>query len=333
MSLAPAIDLQNLQKTYAGGVQALRGVDLFVGTGEVFGLLGPNGAGKSTLVKVMLTVVRPTCVTGTVLGEPVGHQATLGRIGYLPEHHRFPPYLTGRQVVELFGALAGMDRAPRRRRAAELLDTVGMGGWSSRKLGTYSKGMQQRIGLAAALINDPALVVLDEPTDGVDPVGRREIRDVLARIRDEGRTVLINSHLLSEVELICTQVAIMVQGRVVQRGTVEALTRDSARYEVLLRQQPPAWTLEVSLGARVENGAGIHANSAEQASAEGTPSLFRLVLPQLGSIELQGVLDRLRNECFEIVAVTPMRESLEDLFIRAVKDPETGKAFAPGAAR
>src|SRR5690348_13356024 len=154
-----------------------------VNRGEIFGLLGPNGAGKSTLVKIMTTIVRPTHAEGTILGNPVGHKPTLGRIGYLPENHRFPRYLTGRQTVEFFAALHKVDRRTRKRRAAELLETVGMAPDADRKTATYSKGMMQRIGLAQALVNDPALVVLDEPTDGVDPVGRRDIRDVIARLR------------------------------------------------------------------------------------------------------------------------------------------------------
>lgn len=328
-----AVDLRNVTKTYAGGVHALRGVELAVPRGAVFGLLGPNGAGKSTLVKLMLTVIHPTTAEGTVLGEPIGHLRTLARIGYLPEHHRYPAYLTGRQVIEFFGALAGMDRSTRKRRCAELLDLVGMAGWAERRLGTYSKGMQQRVGLAAALVNDPDLVVLDEPTDGVDPVGRREIRDVLARMREDGRTVLLNSHLLSEVEMVCTQVALMVQGKVIRRGTIEELTRESARYEILLRQAPPAWALDAAtnggtVGARVERGAGPLTNAVDP-----TGELQRLVLPQLSDERAQWIMDRLRAEGCAIIAVTPVRETLEDLFIRAVRDPVTGATLAPGAAQ
>src|SRR5687767_14835647 len=164
-----AIDLRNVTKVYKGKVHALRGIDMRVRRGEVFGLLGPNGAGKSTLVKIMMSVVRPTHARGTILGQPVAHKPTLARVGYLPENHRFPRYLTGRQILDLFGALAKVDRPTRRRRAAELLEVVGMSGSADRKISTYSKGMAQRIGLAQALINQPDLVVLDEPTDGVDP--------------------------------------------------------------------------------------------------------------------------------------------------------------------
>src|SRR3954451_1114319 len=142
-----------------------------VNRGEIFGLLGPNGAGKSTLVKIMTTIVRPSHAEGTILGNSIGHKPSLGRMGYLPENHRFPRYLTGRQIIEFFGALAKIDRPTRRKRAAELIDIVNMSDAADRKVGTYSKGMAQRIGLAQAMINDPDLILLDEPTDGVDPVG------------------------------------------------------------------------------------------------------------------------------------------------------------------
>src|SRR5271170_3411246 len=222
-----AIDLHGVNKRYrgrGGGVQALSDLTLQVNRGAVFGLLGPNGAGKSTLVKIMMTIVRPTSAAGTVLGKPVGDKTTLGRIGYLPEHHRFPRYLTGRQTLEFFAALSKVDRPTRKERTAELLEIVGMSAWADKKVSTYSKGMMQRIGLAQALIADPDLVVLDEPTDGVDPVGRRDIRGVLGRLREEGKTVFINSHLLSELEMLCDRVAILVRGKVAKQGTVDELT-------------------------------------------------------------------------------------------------------------
>src|SRR5688500_7001109 len=237
---ALAIDLHDVTKIYKGKVHALQGIEMQVRRGEVFGLLGPNGAGKSTLVKIMMSVVRPTHARGTVLGRPVAHKPTLARVGYLPENHRFPKYLTGRQILDLFGALAKVDRPTRRRRAAELLDVVGMTTAADRRISTYSKGMAQRVGLAQALINDPDLVVLDEPTDGVDPEGRRDIREVLQRLRGEGKTVFINSHLLSELEVISDRVAILVGGRVARQGTIDELTVAKQRYEVEVEPGPDA---------------------------------------------------------------------------------------------
>jgi ABC-2 type transport system ATP-binding protein len=310
-----AIDLHRVEKVYRGRVHALRGVEMQVHRGEIFGLLGPNGAGKSTLVKIMMTVVRPTHATGTLLGQRIGHKPTLGRVGYLPEHHRFPRYLTGRQTLDYFGALARVDRSTRRRRIGELLQTVGMADWADKKVSAYSKGMMQRVGLAQALVNDPELVVLDEPTDGVDPVGRREIRDVLLRLREQGKTVFLNSHLLSELEMVCDRVAILVQGDVRMQGTLEELTRESRRYEVVIDGAAPAW-----------------ATSRPDLRAEPQPGgQTRLALASAEPIDLQPVIDRLRHDHRVIIAVRPVRETLEDLFMRAVTDPETGRTLAPGA--
>jgi ABC-2 type transport system ATP-binding protein len=312
-----AIDLKNVRKTFKGKVHALRGVDMQVPLGEIFGLLGPNGAGKSTLVKIMLTVVKATSVSGSVLGEPIGRKSALRRIGYLPEKHRFPDYLTGRQAIEFAGAMTLVGRADRKKRAAELLELVGMADWADRQMGTYSKGMQQRVGLAAAMVNDPELVVLDEPTDGVDPVGRKEIRDVLVEMKRRGTSVFLNSHLLSELEMVCDRVAILVQGEVAAHGTIDELTSESRRYEIEIVGAAPAWAKDE--GLRI---------------APGTSELETLLVkPTADAAMVQDVLDRLRREGHTIVSVRPVRESLEDLFMRYVKDPVTGKTKAPGAIR
>jgi len=306
-----AIDIVDVTKTYSGRVRALDGVAMQVGRGEIFGLLGPNGAGKSTLVKIMTSIVRPTTARGTILGAPVGHRPTLARVGYLPEHHRFPPYLTGRQCVEFFGAMCLLRRAARKARAAALLETVGMAAWADRRIGTYSKGMQQRTGLAAALVNDPELVILDEPTDGVDPVGRREIRDVLLRMRDEGRTVFLNSHLLGEVELVSDRVAVMLKGRVEAQGSMQELTRDSLSWRVSVVGAAPPWC--AAAGSLVVDGERTHIDFKSDDLAH-----------------LQSLIDRLRAEGVQIVGVRETRESLEDLFIRLVRDVD-GRSKAVGA--
>lgn len=310
-----AIDLHDVAKIYKGKVHALRGITMQVHRGEVFGLLGPNGAGKSTLVKIMMTVVHPSRAEGTMLGECVGHKPTLARVGYLPEHHRFPRYLTGRQILDFYAALAGVDRATRKRKAAELLDTVGMTDWADKKIVDYSKGMMQRVGLAQALMNDPDLIVLDEPTDGVDPVGRREIRDVLIHLRDQKKTIFLNSHLLSELEMMCSRVAILVQGRVVRQGTLDELTRESQRYEVMIAGDVPD---------------AITSNPAikVQPSGEGR---FTVSIIGTDPEPVQPVLDALRAHHVTILSVKPARDSLEDLFMQAVVDPSTGKAHKPGA--
>jgi ABC-2 type transport system ATP-binding protein len=309
-----AIDLNHVKKVFRGKIHALRGIEMQVHPGEIFGLLGPNGAGKSTLVKIMMTVVRPTRAGGTMLGRPIGHKPTLRRIGYLPEHHRLPAYLTGRQVLEFYAALAKVPRRIRRKRSGELLETVGMADWAAKKVGSYSKGMQQRIGLAQALMNDPELIVLDEPTDGVDPVGRRDIRDVLIELKGQGKTVFLNSHLLSELEMVCDRVAILVQGVVVQQGTIDDLTAESRRYEIAIEGDAPEW-IEETENLRV-------------AASDGRCTL---ILKGSEPQAVQPIIDRLRGEQRTIISVRPVRETLEDLFMRAVTDPTTGLVLAPGA--
>jgi ABC-2 type transport system ATP-binding protein len=365
-----SIDLRNVAKVYKGRVHALQGVSMQVRRGEVFGLLGPNGAGKSTLVKIMMTVVRPTTCVGTILGRPVGEKAILARVGYLPENHRFPRYLTGRQTLEFFGALSKVDRPARRRRSAELLDTVGMTAWADRKIATYSKGMAQRNGLAQAMMGDPDLILLDEPTDGVDPVGRRDIRDVILRLREQGRSIFINSHLLSELEMICDRVAILVKGQVARQGTLDELTVAKQRYEVEVEANEDAAATREAIRRAV--GVPLYDVGAPGPPAPPPPppapppldyrsGVVPPVLPgpfprwpllrgTLGGgawVELDGLtlrlgvtgapaiqpaLDALRQQGLVIRRVQPMRQSLEDLFMEAVTDPTTGLTAAPGAA-
>ncbi len=315
------LDLHDVAKTYRGKVRALRGVDLRVHGGEVFGLLGPNGAGKSTLVKILMTVIRPTRCQGTLLGEPVGHKATLARVGYLPEHHKFPGYLTGAQVLDYYGAMAGVGRTLRRRRTSELLELVGMRDWANKRVGGYSKGMRQRVGVAQALVNDPDLVLLDEPTDGVDPVGRKDIRDIVVRMKERGKAVFINSHLLSELEQVCDRVAILVQGSVASQGTLDELTKDQQRYVIEIASSDTAQAQQML----DDTGDG----SLPDARLEGD----RLTLSTIDASAVQPMIDALRARGVTIRAIRPFRPSLEDLFMLAVRDPETGKSLAPGAAR
>lgn len=317
-----AVDLTNVAKTYRGKVHALRGIEMRVRRGEIFGLLGPNGAGKSTLVKILMTVIKPTRADGTMLGRPVGHKPTLARVGYLPEHHKFPDYLTGAQVIDFYGALAGTPRAKRQRRRDELLDLVGMSDWANTKVKGYSKGMRQRIGIAQALVNDPALVVLDEPTDGVDPVGRRDIRNILARVKEEGRTVFLNSHLLSELEMVCDRVAILVQGKVASQGTIDELTRDKRYYEIEIAAESPLAAQRI-----YEEAAPMYAGVASQIER------YTMRLRTDEAKVAMPVVDALRGMGVVIRAMRLMKPSLEDLFMQAVVDPATGRTLLPGAPR
>ena len=321
-----AIDLRGVTKVYRGGVAALGGVSLRVNRGEVFGLLGPNGAGKSTLIKIMMTVVRPTAAEGTLLGHRVGHKPTLARVGYLPEHHRFPRYLTGRQTLEFFAGLSNVDRTTARRRAAELIDTVGMTAWADQKVADYSKGMMQRVGLAGALVNDPDLVLLDEPTDGVDPVGRRDIRDVLLRLGEAGKTVFVNSHLLSELEMVCGRVAIMVGGRIAKQGTMAELTSDRGTYEVEVEPPPDAAALQAAVAPLLDG-------SGHLSGVPVTVDATTVRVAATDVVAVQPLIDAVRRAGLSVRRVQPMRPSLEELFMEAVTDPTTGRARPPGARR
>jgi ABC-2 type transport system ATP-binding protein len=320
-----AIDLAGVEKRYGRKIHALRGVNLQVRPGQIFGLLGPNGAGKSTLVKILLTLVRPTRVGGTVLGRPVGHRATLSRIGYLPENHRFPRYLTGKQVLTFIAGLHGVPKAAREDRARQLLSVVGMDEWANHKITTYSKGMAQRVGLAQAMINDPDLIILDEPTDGVDPLARRQIRDVLLELRRRGKTVLINSHLLSDLELICDRVAIMVGGQIVQQGTLDELSLSRVSYDFEAENADGARLLQI-LGGLASAGPSTATNSIP-VQVDGTDGLLlgnTLRLFIADAAKANAWLDKLRAQGVAIRRFAPARPSLEDLFIEAVQ--KHGKA-------
>lgn len=324
-----AIDVRGVEKTYRGKVRALRGVDMAVRRGEVFGLLGPNGAGKSTLVKVMMTVIRADRAGGHMLGAPVGHKPTLGRVGYLPEHHRFPEYLTGAQVLDLFGAMSGVPRKVRKERAGWLLEFVGMSAWAGKPVRSYSTGMRQRVGIAQALMNDPDLVILDEPTDGVDPVGRRDIREMMQTLRSRGKSVLINSHILSELETLCDRVAIMVQGRVATQGTISDLTSGRERFELTVEGDAAVLAEAIAAsGGRVAGSEGVLATGERVTLNGATASVYT------GQARaLQPVIDATRARGGTIASVRALRPTLEDLFMEAVTDPDTGGARKPGAAQ
>ncbi|GAB4147733.1 MAG: ABC transporter ATP-binding protein [Planctomycetaceae bacterium] len=306
------IDLEDVAKTYRRGVRALKGISMQVHPGEIFGLLGPNGAGKSTLVKILMTIIHPTRCYGTLLGKPVGTKSVLARVGYLPEHLKFPDYLTGKQVLNIYGALAKVPRAERHSRGEALLELVGMHDWADKRVGTYSKGMKQRIGLAQALINDPELVLLDEPTDGVDPMGRRDIREVLLQMKQEGKTVFVNSHLLSELEMVCDRIAILSKGNVIQQGRIDDLTSSSKRYEITLASPLP------------KNESLQKLLSSMQAEVVTSASKTNITIPNDNTEIVQPLIDELRKAGAMIESLKPVRQSLEDYFIQAVDEAGDG---------
>lgn len=304
------INAERITKIYnprgKGAVTALAEMSLEVREGEIFGLLGPNGAGKTTFIKVLLEIVSATSGSAKMLGEPIGTTAAKSRVGYLPENHKYPDFLTGAQVLRYFGQLSGLPSDVCEKRITDRLELVGMSQWHKTKIRKYSKGMMQRLGLAQALINDPKLVILDEPTDGVDPLGRKEIRDLLARLRDEGKTVFLNSHLLSEVELICDRVAILNKGKLIRIGTVKELTTQENSYRVGIEGALPK---ELRLQWEATRVNVLEENEELVCS-----------LPDLAS--LNAVIDQLRTAGILITSVSQKRQSLEDMFIDVISREE-----------
>ncbi len=296
----PAIDTQNLRKVF-GDRAAVKGLTLQVQQGEVFGFLGPNGAGKTTSIKMLLGLIAPTSGSATLLGEPLGNRPARQKIGFLPEHFRFQEWLRAGEFLELHGQLLGMPARQLSQRVSELLERVGLTEFHSKQLRTFSKGMLQRIGLAQALLNHPALVFLDEPTTGLDPVGRRLVRDIIHELRKEGTCVFLNSHLLSEIEVTCDRVGFIRHGEVVR--LLELKTLETASTEVSLRL---AGLPGEALSGHEQWGCDIHLEgeklSLSVKNEEALPEITRFLVAQGASI----------------YAITPTRLSLEDLFIETV---------------
>ena len=303
-----AIQSDSLSKVYRTGISkqhitALDGFSLEVNKGEVFGLLGPNGAGKTTFIKILLSLTRPTSGRASILGKELPDNKVKERIGYLPENHRYPGYLTGVQVLSLFGRLSGVENATLQKRIPSLMALVGITEWRAMKVKKYSKGMMQRLGLAQALINDPEVVFLDEPTDGVDPVGRKEIRGILLDLKNQGKTIFLNSHLLSEVELISDRVAILDRGKLLKVGTVEELTTTGSQYQIGIASSLPE-DLKMEAAAR---------------SMHLTPGAEFITATIENVTALNSLIDLLRKHRVEITSVVKVKSSLEDSFINLIK--------------
>src|SRR3954454_11425864 len=262
MAIEYALEAENLCKIYRSRwrgreIAAVSNLTLSVPEGVKFGLLGPNGAGKTTFVKMLLSAVIPTSGTARIFGQDARLSEAKRPVGYLPENHRFPTYLSGTGMLDFYGALSGMTSQDRATRVPELLEQVGLEGWGDVRIKKYSKGMLQRLGLAQALIHRPRLLGLDEPTDGVDPVGRREIRDTLNGLTGTGVTVFINSHLLSEVESFCDYVAILHKGKLALQGRISALVEGKG-YAITATNLPESVTatLQAHPWAAQRNGGG-----------------------------------------------------------------------------
>lgn len=240
-----AVEICDLHKQFSApwgrrGVYAVKGVSFAIPQGSVYGLIGPNGSGKSTIMKTLIGLLKPTAGSCSVLGRPARSAANRNEIGFLPENPYFYKFLTGEETVRFYGRLCGLRGRALRERTAELLELVGLQDAARRRLGGYSKGMLQRIGMAQALVQNPRLVVLDEPTAGVDPLGSRAIRDIILSIRQSGATVFLCSHLLEQVQEVCDRVGILYQGLLIAEGTMEELTRDQNRQEIILSHASPA---------------------------------------------------------------------------------------------
>jgi ABC-2 type transport system ATP-binding protein len=304
------IEVSGLRKLYRSSFRkpkiiALDGVDFQVKEGELFGLLGPNGAGKTTTVKILLGLTHATAGSASVCGLPVRNPESRRRVGYLPEGHKIPNYLTARQALSIFGRMSGMSSADIAKRVALLLDQVRMTQWADVRIKKFSKGMTQRLGLACAMVHAPQVLLLDEPTDGVDPVGRREIRDILRAEADRGTAVLLNSHLLSEIERTCDRVAVLRDGKVAAFGSVQDLTQKTALYKMVASPID-----EPLIASFRETGAGVERVNGH------------MVLSVDDVQHLNALVDQLRSRGGILSELTPVRSTLEDVFVDLVRAEE-----------
>ncbi len=321
-----AIEVVGLEKEYRNGVlfkkrfKALQGVDLQVPRGEVFGLLGPNGAGKTTLIKILLGIVRRTGGEARLLGMPAGSKLARRRIGYLPENLTFPSHHTALSALRLYGRLSFVPEETIRRRSAELIDLVGLQGREKEHVRRYSKGMRQRLGLAQALLHDPELLIMDEPTDGLDPLGRSQIRQLIHLLKDRGKTIFLNSHILQEVELVCDRVAILVGGQVRGVGTpVELMEQFHAKSRTRVRaeisgDEPAVRRLESQFNGRV---------------GRLPDGRYEIKVTAETQADVDFLVDTIRQSGISLHALERTRMTLEEVFLTAVA--QTSESPAPAA--
>lgn len=312
----PILESHQLQKTYRDGilrrrsVHALGGVSLSVQRGEIFGLLGPNGAGKTTLIKVMLGIVRKSGGEARLFSRPAGDRNARKFVGYLPEGHRLPRHLTANTALQYYGGLSGLSAREISRQGPAMLELVGLAKWGKTSVAKFSKGMLQRLGLAQAMLHDPDLLILDEPTDGVDPVGRAAIRQVLTHLKDRGKTVFLNSHLLQELELVCDRAAILIEGRVAAQGTLDEI-----------RQRAEAGRVELALQVSGEPANLAEALAPFQITSKDTLTDGRVqaVLALSDQSDVDAVVDALRNRNVSLLQLRRREQSLEEAFLEIVK--------------
>jgi len=301
------IDVRDLRKTYRTPfrrkkVEALNGVTFEVKRGHIFGFVGPNGAGKTTTIRTLMGLIRPTGGTATILGHAIPSRAARYKVGFLPESPYFYDYLTIAELLDLAGRLFGMSRDARRKRADELIERVGLGRARGQSLKKFSKGMLQRAGLAQALMNDPEVVVLDEPTSGLDPIGRKEVRDLILELRDHGKTVFFSSHILTDIEAIADQVAIIARGQLQALGTPAELVKRTV--------------LGIDVTVRIAADAAIDELVAGASHVRRTGDELALTLATDADVDAWLVAARERGA--KVIAVEPRHETLEDLFMREI---------------
>lgn len=314
--MASAIEINELTKVYKsmvgdGRFTAVDRLNLSVDEGQIFGFLGPNGAGKTTTIKMLLGLIFPTSGAAKLLGKPIGDINTKNGIAYLPETPYFYDYMTGPELLDFYGRLFRIDTTTRKQRIERLIDEVGLGHATGRPLRQYSKGMLQRIGIAQTLINDPKLLFFDEPTSGLDPVAHIDIRNLILRLKDEGKTLLISSHQLSDVEMVCDRVAIIHKGQLKTTGHV----------------------MDLITGSQVRiQAAGLVGDAAEKVRKmadrfhddDGMVTLWESDMDQVDAI-----VDAVRAAKGRIVSLTPERRSLEDIFIETVREAAPVKPEDP----
>jgi ABC-2 type transport system ATP-binding protein len=312
----PIVAIRGLVKDFRPGFglrrkRVLHGISFDVHDGEIFGFVGPNGAGKTTTLKVLMGLIRATAGEASVLGCDVRETQFRRHIGFLPENPYFYDYLTGREILTFYARLSGVARSRRSEQVAMLLDWVGLSEAADARLRTYSKGMLQRVGIAQALVHDPKVVFLDEPMSGLDPIGRKEVRDLILRLRAEGKTVFMNTHILSDVEMVCDRVAIIVGGRITYEGAIEAfLEGDEREADAVIGGLSPATAavLEERFAARLRgHGERIEVRVAEKRVSD----LLRVAL----------------DAGAQVLSVTPHRVSLESVFLSAVEKGEADEGI------
>jgi ABC-2 type transport system ATP-binding protein len=320
---ALAIEVRDLVKTYRTPfrrrkVEALRGVSFSVERGRVFGFLGPNGAGKTTTIRILMGLIRATSGTCTIMGHPLPSQAARSRVGFLPEQPYFYDYLTVAELLDLAGRLFGLDAATRKRRGDELIAKVGLDRARNQSLKKFSKGMMQRAGLAQALMNDPDVVVLDEPTSGLDPVGRKEVRELILELRDAGKTVFFSSHILSDVETIADEIAIVARGQIQSQGTPRELVGQSLLgTDIAVRVAADAAAL--TEGHPLLAAARAHRQIGDELSVS---------LP--ADADIDAWLAQAHGLGAKVISVVPRHETLEGVFLRQIATADASSSAREG---